>query len=472
MANNGDELLLTGLKFAGPGSADVVAIGNFHKTLPHNQFGEVDPDAYAQFKLAAITGGDYEVIPRGYMGGVIPPHQAGFVVPSPPQQSDKFNNPQAARAHDNLDGGPSAYMMPPAPKLRSKSTAAEFAELQWMAILRDTPVIDFNTNSQVGDAVTDLQHQFGKAVTAHEPGGLRPVTDLPSDADGHLDISRNTLFRCGLVGEDKGPLISQFFLHDIAYGAQFIEQKVRPYKHGRDFLTEHGSWLRAQNAGLDEWGHGYSGDNDFNSDPTLEEPGGPRRIATMRDLARFVNKDALHQAYFNAALLCLNWGVPFDSGNPYLTYSRQGAFGTFGGPDILTRVSEVAARALEVVWRQKWEVHRRLRPEVYGGMMQMQAVGLDEGGGDVHEARLRFAGHGVSERGGEVSVPARTVSQLLSADRVYGGFTAASLLRSGPCDSGRGVRHRAESMVCGEDLLESPFDSEAAEEPVCGCAGK
>jgi hypothetical protein len=32
----------------------------------------------------------------------------------------------------------------------------------------------------------------------------------------------------------------------------------------------------------------------------------------MRDLARFVNKDALHQAYFNAALLLLNWGAKFN----------------------------------------------------------------------------------------------------------------------------------------------------------------
>jgi uncharacterized protein GlcG (DUF336 family) len=189
------------------------------------------------------------------------------------------------------------------------------------------------------------------------------------------------LFRCGLLGEDKGPNVSQFFLHDIAYGAQFIVQKIRPYRSGRNFLTNHGSWLRAQNAGLDKWGHGYAGDNDFLSDPDLEEPGGPRRISTMRDLARFVNKDALHQAYFNAALLCLNWGVPFDEGNPYLTYLRQSPFATFGGPDLLTRVSEVASRALAVVWHQKWEIHRRLRPEAYGGLMQMQAVGLEENGG-------------------------------------------------------------------------------------------
>ncbi len=73
-------------------------------------------------------------------------------------------------------------------------------------------------------------------------------------------------------------------------------------------------------------------------------------------------------------------------GSPYSTYSRQASFGTFGGPDVLTRVSEVAARALAIVWRQKWEVHRRLRPEAYGGLMQMQKNGF---GGTKRDYGLR-----------------------------------------------------------------------------------
>lgn len=379
MPSNNDESLSTGLKFDGPASADVIAIGNFHKTLPHNRYGEVDPSAYGTFRLAALTGGDYEAVPRGFNGIVVPPED-GYVV-AVPSRSDGFNNPQAGRSHDKATGGAAEYSMPAAPKVRSKSTAAEMTELQWMAILRDEPFANFDTSAQVAQAVTDIRKQYTAAVNANEPGGVRLGTDLPrSDAD-KVDVRRETLFRCGLLGEDKGPIVSQFFLHDIAYGAQFIEQKVRPYRANRDFLTEHGSWLRAQNAGLDEWAHGYSGDNDFVSDPTLEEPVAPRRISTMRDMARFVNKDALHQAYFNAALLCLSWNIPLDTGNPYRSYTRQAPFGTFGGPDILTRVSEVASRALEIVWRQKWEVHRRLRPEAYGGLMQMQQVGFPENGG-------------------------------------------------------------------------------------------
>ncbi|GAC1618790.1 MAG: vanadium-dependent haloperoxidase [Vulcanimicrobiaceae bacterium] len=386
MANNGDEQLTVDLTFNGPTSSDVVAFGNFHKTLPHNEFGEVDPDAYAQFKTVAIVSGDYETVPSGYP--VLPQYpQPTFKVP-PPAAGDKFNNPLAARNSDKLTGPATDYLMPPAPGVRSLSTAADMTELQWMAILRDKAFVDFATEPMVGDAIADITAQYQNALDAGESGGLRLGSDLPH-AGGALRIDKQTLFRCGLLGEDKGPLVSQFFIHDIAYGAQFIEQKVRRYKKERDYLVDYDSWLRAQNAGLDEFAHGYSKDNDFVSDPTFEErptpgtPGIPQRITTMRDIARFVNKDALHQAYFNAALLCLNWGVPFDQGNPYLTYKRQASFGTFGGPDLLTRVSEVAGRALSIVWRQKWEVHRRLRPEAYGGLMQMQAVGAPKPGGNV-----------------------------------------------------------------------------------------
>lgn len=83
MANNDDESLQTGIRFDGPGSADMAAIGNSHKTLPHKRYDEVDPGAYAAFKLAVLTSGDYESIPHGFTGAVVPPED-GFIVTVPP----------------------------------------------------------------------------------------------------------------------------------------------------------------------------------------------------------------------------------------------------------------------------------------------------------------------------------------------------------------------------------------------------
>ncbi|EEF25326.1 conserved hypothetical protein [Ricinus communis] len=240
-----------------------------------------------------------------------------------------------------------------------------------MALLRDVPFSNWSGNGTVKDAIKEIGKTYQAAIDTKEPYGLKLKVDLPS-ASGSLDIRLETLFRCGLPDEDKGPVVSQFFLHDIRYGAQIIRQQIRPYQE-IDFLTDHATWLRAQSTGYDEDGKGYVDDNL----KVVKPASSLRRLSTMRDIARFVNKDALHQAYFNAALLCLSWKVPFQKRNPYSTYKRQAGFGTFGGPDVLTRVSEVACRALAIVWHQKWEVHRRLRPEAYGGLMQMQEIGFD-----------------------------------------------------------------------------------------------
>lgn len=390
--NNGDEYLKFDLKFNGKNSPEVIAIGNFHKTLPHNVFGEVDPDAYEVFCELASGAGNFEHVPLGrdeYRDPPIPSTgQAPFTVSPAPIRSDKLNNPQAGRSHDKLTGPPSDYSMSPAPSVLSASTAAEMTELQWMALLRDMPFSQWKGDPLVTSAIADIKAEYQKALDADEPGGLKLGVDLP-EKQNKLDIHLSTLFRCGLEGESRGPVVSQFFLHDIAYGSQIIRQRVRPYLPGTDFLTDHGSWLRAQSTGLDEYGRGYAGDNlgadglggGIIAGPDTGSATNFRPLTTMRDIARFVNKDALHQAYFNAAVLCLNWGVPFEKGTPYNSYRRQTMFGTFGGPDLLTRVSEVAGRALAVVWRQKWEVHRRLRPEAYGGLMQMQSEGYDPGTG-------------------------------------------------------------------------------------------
>ncbi len=68
----------------------------------------------------------------------------------------------------------------------------------------------------------------------------------------------------------------------------------------------------------------------------------------------------------------------FDAGNPYEANHAdsltQVGFGTFGGPHILSLVTEVATRALKAVWYQKWFVHRRLRPEAYGGRGELNKI--------------------------------------------------------------------------------------------------
>ena len=47
--------------------------------------------------------------------------------------------------------------------------------------------------------------------------------------------------------------------------------------------------------------------------------------------------------------------------------SNQSGFITFGGPHVLDLLARVANHALKAAWYHKWVVHRRLRPEEFGG---------------------------------------------------------------------------------------------------------
>lgn len=87
--------------------------------------------------------------------------------------------------------------------------------------------------------------------------------------------------------------------------------------------------------------------------------------------------------HFNAALLLLSGGARFTPGNPYTgdLGKREAGFGVLGGPHILALVSEVATRALKIVWNQKWQVNLRLRPEAYGGLVHVQNIGIGGSGG-------------------------------------------------------------------------------------------
>jgi membrane-associated phospholipid phosphatase len=98
-------------------------------------------------------------------------------------------------------------------------------------------------------------------------------------------------------------------------------------------------------------------------------------LHTPRDLAHYVHFDALYEAYLNAGLILLGLNAPVDQGNPYNFSRNQVGFGTFGAPHLLSLVTEVATRALKAVWYQKWFVHRRLRPEEFGGLVHLQLTG-------------------------------------------------------------------------------------------------
>ncbi|MEM7232378.1 MAG: vanadium-dependent haloperoxidase, partial [Planctomycetota bacterium] len=167
----------------------------------------------------------------------------------------------------------------------------------------------------------------------------------------------------------------------IQFGAQRIDQRV-PAAVNKDYLITCSSWLDAQNG------------VDLRNNCELFGLNPKRRfITTSRDLATYVHDDALYQAYLNACLILLSMGTPFDPSFAQLSGQRRsyldglndptgvlkglegqerdaGGFALWGGPHILTLVTEVATRALKAVRYQKFNNHIRLRPEALAGRVE------------------------------------------------------------------------------------------------------
>ncbi|WP_240676944.1 vanadium-dependent haloperoxidase [Actinacidiphila soli] len=302
---------------------------NFSKALPHDKFGEVDPAAYGLLRRAAATARpeDFERIP---LGG-----------------TRKLVNPQAGLAFDLEGPDPQALAIRPAPRIDSAENSAEMVELYWMALCRDVLFTRFDASELTAEAAAELS-------------GL---SDFRGPRQGG-EVTPQTVFRGITRGDAAGPYVSQFLLKDIPYGTLLIPQRLDTLVRPTDHLTTFDDWLEVQN--------GF--------EPAADERDFAvrRYIQTPRDLAHYVHFDALYEAYLNAALILLGSGAPVDAGNPYNFSGNQLGFGTYGGPHLLSLVTEVATRALKAVWFQKWCVHRRLRPEEFGGRIHLQIRGQRE----------------------------------------------------------------------------------------------
>lgn len=313
-------------------------IGSFSKGLPHNALGEVNLTAYNAL-IAALSSGDpadFEAIP---LGG-----------------ARKLVNPQSGLAFDTEGNDPHQFVQPAAPALASAETAGESVELYWMALLRDLPFNDYDlSNNLVWNACNELSS----------------LSDFRGPKEGG-EVTPQTLFRDVLPGCTEGPYISQFMLLGTPFGTEYVERRQRTVVPGSDFATRFSDWLAVQNGNV-------PGRERFDNNRYY--------IRNGRDLAAWVHIDVLFQAYFNACLILGTppdpdnrptgggIGCPVNPGNPYRNSATQDGFGTWGPPGFKALLCEAASRALKAVWFQKWYVHRRLRPEEYGGLVHLTKTG-------------------------------------------------------------------------------------------------
>jgi hypothetical protein len=325
--------------------------GTFTKGLPHDSFGRVDPTAYASLKTALASGqfSDFEKI---VMGG-----------------TRTLNGPQGGLAFDlcaldNVQFG--QPLVPPAPLIAGDLSGTELLEHYWASLLRDVAFTDYDSSALA-------------AMAAAELSGL-PAYLGPRNGSGK--VTTDLLFRGIFPGERLGPYISQFFIMPTSFGAQPISQQMVSYLPNIDYMTSFSDWLTVQNGSVTGL------ENQI--DPVL------RYRRNGRDLAAFTHLDVLYQAYFTAFLVLNSMRAPLNPGNPYLGSKCENGFGTFGPPDFAGSLTEVAAKALNAVWYQKWFVHMRPRPEAAGGQVHLVKSGHGDKT-DVHPSHVVLNSAGLQQ---------------------------------------------------------------------------
>ena len=323
--------------------------GTYTKCLLQDSYGRVNLNAYQSMKTALATGNaaDFEKIIMGGARTLNGP-QGSLAFDMEGCDSVQFGNAPSPANQENV------VVVPPPPAVASAAYGTELVELYWCSLLRDVAFADYTSSS------TAIQSAAELSSMPHYAG--------PRNGKGQ--VTPDLLFRGAYPGESMGPYISQFMITPTSLGQQPISQQLMTYLPGIDYMTDLTTWFEVQN--------GISTGLQNQVDPQL------RYLHDGRGLAAFTHVDVLYQAYFTAFLVLNTLGAPLNPGNPYVNSKTQNGFCTFGGPDMAACLGEIAARALDRVWYQKWMVHLRHRPESGGGILHL----IETGQGNTIDAKL------------------------------------------------------------------------------------
>ncbi|CAN0441852.1 unnamed protein product [Ascophyllum nodosum] len=312
--------------------------GMFHKSLPHDDLGQVDAADFAILE-DCILNGDFSIcegVPLGNSEG---------------DPVNRLVNPTAAFAIDISGPAFSATTIPPVPTLSSPELAAQLAEVYWMALARDVPFMQYGTDEITTTAAANLAGMEG----------FPNLDAISIGSDGTVDPF-SQLFRATFVGVETGPFISQLLVNSFTIDSITVEPKQETFAPGVNYLVDFDEWLNIQNGG-----------------PPVgpEELDDVRRfVRNARDLARVSFTDNINTEAYRGALILLELDAFNRAGvnGPFIDSDRQSGFVNFGTSHYfrLIGAAELAQRAS---WYQKWQVHRFARPEALGGTLHLTIKG-------------------------------------------------------------------------------------------------
>ncbi|TFV69289.1 twin-arginine translocation pathway signal protein [Bradyrhizobium frederickii] len=326
-------------------------IGSDSRGLPHDKRGEVEQLAWQALYAACQSGdpADFESIP---LGG-----------------TRKLVNPVGTLAVSLSGINPTQVAIPPAPTLASAERGGEAVEVYWQSLLRDVPLTELRDDTSNRDvlAATEELNKLADFRGPKSGGRVTPGTLFRANAL-YFDATDSKGRSVTPPGVLDGPLISQFLLRDVPYGAQWISASIRTALPANEFLTDYEEWLAIQNGAAPK--------------RRLQFDSTPRYITTGRDLAEYVRAGpALGWA---AALMLATPGGGADQrysgmyplaepisypSDPYRKSKTQGPAGaTFGLAYVQALLATAISNSVRAAYWQKYFVHRALRPEAYGGL--------------------------------------------------------------------------------------------------------
>lgn len=386
----------------------------------------------------------------------------------------KWEAPTAGTAYDLQGPDAQAVTMAPAPPLGSDELTYEMAEVYELALLRDQNLSDFRDGT--GNARIKSSTDRLNALPYNPAGG----SGRPRISDPRGRINAQNAFRGSSPGVDVGHYLSQFMLIGnagltgtdavkdglITYGALQVSQRVAVAKP-ENYMIRYDDWYQVQNG------------CDVQDNAALFDTSAKRRfISTPRDLATYVHYDALYQAYLNACLILLSMDAPFDPGFANLSGQRDlfingpdafaakfdphsrgysvaphaGGFALYGGPHILTLVTEVATRALKAVRYQKFNNHVRLRPEALAARVHKA---------EIIEKRHPIVGPAFSDLASDI---AKTIAAVRTANKKACKDDTALLpmafQEGSPMHPSYGAGHATVAGAC-VTILKAFFDTSA-----------
>lgn len=318
---------------------------SYGKALKQLDSGLIDTTAFAQLVKALNTNiqADFNAITMG-----TDPVERRLV------------DPQSAFAYNLNAADGWIHTMPAPPAISSAEFAGEMVEVYWMALLRDLPFNEYGSGLSA-TAITDLNNL--------------------SDYTGPQPVTAANLFRSVIAGTQTGPYISQFLYKGIPTGPAANLSSISTGTAGVDFQAQVVPLSTTANdfmTTFDEWHFIQQGNNPTRS---TAYTGNRLFIRNGRDLAQYVHDCYPIEPYLGAALILNSYGSDaLDPANPYLDNPTQESFVTYYLPDVVTLISMAAEYGLRAAWYQKWLVHRRLRPEFAGFLVNQQKNGTQDFG--------------------------------------------------------------------------------------------